>query len=62
MDTGKAISRRDAHARAILGVDLHARLSQTKLLLVGAGGIGCELCRSPSSNERYPPTEGNYLQ
>jgi len=41
MSTAEA---RTAHAKAILGAELHARLSDTKVLLVGAGGIGCELC------------------
>lgn len=35
---------RTAHVEAILGRELCARLPQTKVLLVGAGGIGCELC------------------
>lgn len=35
---------RTTYARAILGPTLHNRLPQTKVLLVGAGGIGCELC------------------
>lgn len=34
---------RSTHARAILGGD-YERLESTKVLLVGAGGIGCELC------------------
>ncbi|KAK7062646.1 E1 ubiquitin-activating protein uba2 [Paramarasmius palmivorus] len=34
---------RTAHAKAILGPELHDRLAETKVLLVGAGGIGCEL-------------------
>jgi ubiquitin-like 1-activating enzyme E1 B len=36
-------SFRTSHARAILGPEFHARLPDTKVLLVGAGGIGCEL-------------------
>jgi hypothetical protein len=39
---------RDTHAAAILGPELHARLPDTRVLLVGAGGIGCELCTSGS--------------
>ncbi|KAF9450853.1 hypothetical protein P691DRAFT_664436 [Macrolepiota fuliginosa MF-IS2] len=39
-------ARRTAHAKAILGPDLHAQLSHTKVLLVGAGGIGCELLKN----------------
>lgn len=35
---------RSAHATAILGPELAARLPEVKVLLVGAGGIGCELC------------------
>ncbi|KAI8970626.1 hypothetical protein BD414DRAFT_250378 [Trametes punicea] len=37
---------RSTHARAILGEELYGRLSQTKVLLVGAGGIGCELLKN----------------
>lgn len=44
MSTAK---RRTVHAEAILGPELHAQLPNTKVLLVGAGGIGCEL-RAPS--------------
>ncbi|KAJ7026175.1 hypothetical protein C8F04DRAFT_1126398 [Mycena alexandri] len=40
MSTAKA---RTAHAKTILGPELHGRLAETKVLLVGAGGIGCEL-------------------
>jgi ubiquitin-like 1-activating enzyme E1 B len=36
---------RNAHAAAILGPELHSRLQNTRVLLVGAGGIGCELCK-----------------
>ena len=38
------MSGRSAHATAILGPELAARLPKVKVLLVGAGGIGCELC------------------
>ncbi|ESK91584.1 hypothetical protein Moror_2502 [Moniliophthora roreri MCA 2997] len=37
---------RTAHAKAILGPELHGRLAETKVLLVGAGGIGCELLKN----------------
>lgn len=37
---------RTRHATAILGPELSARLPDVKVLLVGAGGIGCEVCES----------------
>ncbi|KAL0959328.1 hypothetical protein HGRIS_014589 [Hohenbuehelia grisea] len=37
---------RTTHAEAILGPELNARLGDTKVLLVGAGGIGCELLKN----------------
>ncbi|KAJ7768457.1 hypothetical protein B0H16DRAFT_317374 [Mycena metata] len=43
MSTAKA---RTAHAKTILGPELHGRLADTKVLLVGAGGIGCELLKN----------------
>ncbi|KAJ6460974.1 hypothetical protein C8R45DRAFT_912447 [Mycena sanguinolenta] len=43
MSTAKA---RTAHAKAILGPELQQRLAETKVLLVGAGGIGCELLKN----------------
>ncbi|KAF8154730.1 hypothetical protein B0H34DRAFT_717633 [Crassisporium funariophilum] len=43
MSTAKA---RSAHAKAILGPELHAQLATTTVLLVGAGGIGCELLKN----------------
>ncbi|RDB30882.1 Ubiquitin-activating enzyme E1-like [Hypsizygus marmoreus] len=43
MSTAK---RRTAHAKAILGPELYAQLPNTKVLLVGAGGIGCELLKN----------------
>ncbi|CAE6486282.1 unnamed protein product [Rhizoctonia solani] len=36
---------RSTHARAILGDELYGKLSSAKTLVVGAGGIGCELCK-----------------
>jgi ubiquitin-like 1-activating enzyme E1 B len=36
-------ARRTAHAEAILGPEFHGKLAETRVLLVGAGGIGCEL-------------------
>jgi hypothetical protein len=38
-----ASGSRSAHANAILGPKLAARLPTLRILLVGAGGIGCEL-------------------
>jgi ubiquitin-like 1-activating enzyme E1 B len=43
---GSRKTSRSAHAQAILGPELCERLSETKVLLVGAGGIGCELRKS----------------
>ncbi|KAJ3563808.1 hypothetical protein NP233_g8693 [Leucocoprinus birnbaumii] len=37
---------RTTHAQAILGPELHAQLSRTNVLMVGAGGIGCELLKN----------------
>ncbi|KAI0827190.1 hypothetical protein BC628DRAFT_1371359 [Trametes gibbosa] len=40
------MSGRATHAKIILGQELYGRLSQTRVLLVGAGGIGCELLKN----------------
>lgn len=37
---------RGFHAAAILGPELYSRLPNTRILLVGAGGIGCELLKN----------------
>jgi molybdopterin/thiamine biosynthesis adenylyltransferase len=39
------MSSRGTHAKAILGPELYKKLGNTHVLLVGAGGIGCELRR-----------------
>mmetsp|Transcript_60051 Transcript_60051/g.130245 ORF Transcript_60051/g.130245 Transcript_60051/m.130245 type:complete len:586 (+) Transcript_60051:23-1780(+) len=38
--------RRDDGLRAVLGKERHALFASTKLLVVGAGGIGCELLKN----------------
>jgi ubiquitin-like 1-activating enzyme E1 B len=50
MSTAK---HRSAHARAILGPELYAQLANTNVLLVGAGGIGCELRKWPEVLEDF---------
>ncbi|KAF8317744.1 uncharacterized protein EI90DRAFT_3133713 [Cantharellus anzutake] len=37
---------RDGHVTAVLGNELHKSLSETRVLIVGAGGIGCELVKN----------------
>jgi ubiquitin-like 1-activating enzyme E1 B len=44
---------RTTHVNAILGPELSARLPDLRVLLVGAGGIGCELCQSYLSASAY---------
>lgn len=50
MSTAK---HRGAHVRAILGPELYAQLANTNVLLVGAGGIGCELRKWPKVLEDF---------
>ena len=35
---------RSAHAQALLGKDAFSKIRHSRVLVVGAGGIGCELC------------------
>lgn len=50
MSTAK---HRSAHAKAILGPEFYAQLANTNVLLVGAGGIGCELRKWPEVLENF---------
>ena len=38
-----------SHSQALLGPDLFKQIRETPVLVVGAGGIGCELRESPCS-------------
>ncbi|KAJ3932803.1 MAG: hypothetical protein NXY57DRAFT_1001476 [Lentinula lateritia] len=44
--TTTTVAGRTKHAKAILGDELHKKLGETKVLVVGAGGIGCELIKT----------------
>ncbi|KAF8824854.1 hypothetical protein HHX47_DHR7000419 [Lentinula edodes] len=44
--TTTTVPGRTKHAKAILGDELHKKLGETKVLVVGAGGIGCELIKT----------------
>lgn len=46
VDSASSIRSRSVHAKAVLGPVVYDRLADLKVLLVGAGGIGCELCTS----------------
>jgi hypothetical protein len=52
--TMAASGSRTAHAQAILGPELSARLPTLRVLLVGAGGIGCELRAWHGPLRRHP--------
>lgn len=52
--TASIMPGRTRHATAILGPELASRLPEVRVLLVGAGGIGCELCMYPRSCATEP--------
>ena len=45
---------RYSHAQSILGSETHAKIEQLPILIVGAGGIGSELCELDISSLASP--------
>jgi hypothetical protein len=43
---------RDTYARTLLGAETYSRIRSAKLLVVGAGGIGCELLKISALRNR----------
>lgn len=44
---------RSTYTEALLGQEVYKKVRETKVLVVGAGGIGCELRRSAFSIESF---------
>lgn len=51
-------SRRSAHTAALLGAETYKKVQRAKVLVVGAGGIGCELRESSGKRPTYGANHG----
>lgn len=49
---GRFAMVRSSHVEALLGAETFAKVRDTKILVVGAGGIGCELRQSAFQYEQ----------